>query len=54
VVIGEELTLLSLRSKLLSQVTLNRMGEPLERKLRKEQSGFKNTDLGSPLTNTLG
>jgi len=48
VVSGEELMLLSVRSKLLSQVILNRRGEPLERKLRKEQSGFKNTDLGSP------
>lgn len=45
---GEELTLLSVRSKLLSQVILNRTGEPLERKLRKEQSGLRNTDLGSP------
>ena len=44
----EELTLLSVRSRLPSQVILNRTGEPLERKLRKEQSGFKNTDLGSP------
>jgi hypothetical protein len=54
VVIGEELTLLSGRSKLLPQVILNRMEETLERKLRKEQSGFKNTDLGSPPKNTLG
>ena len=45
---GEELTLLSVRSKLLSQVMLNGIGEPLEKKLRKEQSGFKNTDLASP------
>lgn len=44
----EELTLLSVRSKRLSQEILNRIEEPLERKLKKEQSGFKNTDLGSP------
>lgn len=45
---GEALTLRSVRSKLLSQVILNRIGELLERKLKKEQTGFKNTDLGSP------
>ena len=45
---GEELTLLSVRSRFLSQVMLTRIREPLERKLRKEQSGFQNTDLGSP------
>ena len=45
---GEELTPLSVSSKLTSQVILNRTGEPLEGKLRKEQPGFKDTDLGSP------